>query len=58
MPPALGVHDKKKATIFALLRQSFAVIWPLKWFKATFETFVLFFFRQSINLLNKIQLTN
>ena len=35
------MHDKKNATIFSILRQSFAVMWPIKWFKATFEIFVI-----------------
>ena len=35
------VHDKKNVTIFGLLRQSFAVIRPLKLFKATFKTFII-----------------
>ena len=56
MPPALGVHNKKNATIFALLRQSFAVIWPLKWFEATFETFVLFFLDGVLTYLSKYSL--
>ena len=51
------MHDKENASIFALLRQSFAVIWPLKWFKAAFDTLV-FFFGGGINLLIKIQLKN
>ena len=56
MPPALGVHDNENATIFALLRLSFAVIWPLKWFKATFETFVLFFLEGVLTYLSKYSL--
>ena len=42
------MHDKENATIFALLRQFFAVIWPLKWYKATFDALVLFFFLEGV----------
>ena len=46
VPPCIGfktkMHDKKNMTTFSLPRQCFAVIWLLKWFKATFKTFIIF----------------
>ena len=33
----------RKMPQFSFMRQFFAVIWPLKWFKVTFETFIIVF---------------
>ena len=38
------MYGKENASIFALLKQSFEVIWPLKWFKATFDALGIIFF--------------
>ena len=63
MPPCIGLstkmHDKKNATIFAILRQSFAVMWPLEWFKTNFEIFIIivitdiFFGGETVDLVDK-----
>ena len=42
----LLLNFRPKSTIrkmpqFFFMRQSYAVIWPLKWFKVTFETFII-----------------
>ena len=54
------MHDNNNATIFAILRQSFAVMWPIQWLKATFEKFIIiiiiinfFFGGETVNLVVK-----
>ena len=34
----------RKMPHFSFIRQSFAVIWSLKWFKVTFETVIIVYF--------------
>ena len=52
------MHNKKHATIFAILRQTLAVMWSIKWLKATFEIFIIldiniFFGREIVTLVVK-----